>query len=662
MPVHEVGEAYRLTRARGVNTDVLCHAPFVSLNFGQNGTVTSCCYNRRTVLGRYPEDELAAIWDGHRARAFRDAFLQDAAVEGCGLCFHQLRVGNFGGALMRQFDRFAVEEGYQPRRDVSMPRVLEFEIANTCNLECVMCEGRWSSAIRANREGLPPLRSPYDDAFVEQLAPFLPSIRAAKFLGGEPFLISRYYDIWERLLEVNPDAQLTVTTNGTRLPGRARALLERLRFNIVVSLDSLDPATFEQIRLGARFEEVMANVAFFADYTARRGTDLALAVCPMQSNWRGLPDLARFCADRRIWIHFNTVTRPREASLASLPVEELGRVIACLEQARPKEDGDWGTPYNLQSWDGLVNQLRSWHTRKLAFSERSRQIEREVLAGLVEDDQPPVGAARSALRFVVGCYGASQNLAAVKDEPIELAGILAAAPGVDEGSDEFGPFELLRAVHRLHRVVYGGAPGTNPSLALDQCIEAFRSDGAVAESLGRWLKGRLSRGEWEATARWLRALLNVAGHADRWRRVLDEGIVELRARGLGDEECAAVGRYLAGIVPFAPVPWPIDLPVRLPGDGRHPGVHEADLERVFDAMYLFHRGDRPVADQEAFRQRLDEHLDLIGRSGLKRALCASLTSMDLLTVFDTLVDATDEVMAALLEQLRASPWPQGEVR
>src|SRR3954470_514243 len=133
MPLDDVFEAYRASRAPGVHTGVVCHAPFVSLNFSQNGTVTSCCYNRSEVLGSYPADDVAAIWNGPRARAFREAFVRRETARGCELCFHQLRSGNFGGVLMRNFDRFATDPGYEPRRDVDAPRVLEFEIANTCN-------------------------------------------------------------------------------------------------------------------------------------------------------------------------------------------------------------------------------------------------------------------------------------------------------------------------------------------------------------------------------------------------------------------------------------------------------------------------------------------------------------------------------------------------
>ena len=78
-----------------------------------------------------------------------------------------------------------------------------------------MCGGKWSSAIRKNREGLPPLKNHYDKDFVKQIREFLPFLREARFIGGEPFLINLYYDIWEAITESSqqplPEYKATVT-------------------------------------------------------------------------------------------------------------------------------------------------------------------------------------------------------------------------------------------------------------------------------------------------------------------------------------------------------------------------------------------------------------------------------------------------------------------
>ena len=394
----DILDGYRAFRRPETDQSVLCHAPFVSLNFERSGKVTSCCYNRSVVLGTYPSQTLAEIWNSVTARGFRREFLEQREASGCTLCFHQLESSNFSGTLMKNFDEFAVSTDYTAAETMPFPRVLEFEISNTCNLECVMCDGRWSSSIRARREKLPPLHSPYDQAFVEQLDVFLPHIRHAKFLGGEPFLIRRYCEIWERLALVNPSACLTVTTNASVLPARAMEVLEGLRANFVVSLDAVTPSTYEAIRRNARLDEVLSNVEVLLEYTKRRGTGLSLAVCPMTHNWRELDRIIAYADARQLTVHFNMVMRPREASLMSLPHRELDAVVASLGTLREPERAA-SNPHTRANVDGLIRQVAGWRDEKIAFETRVRTTQAALRHAVTK--LPMANAARERLEAIV---------------------------------------------------------------------------------------------------------------------------------------------------------------------------------------------------------------------------------------------------------------------
>ena len=114
------------------------------------------------------------------------------------------------------------------------------------NLECIMCYGNFSSSIRKNREKLPSTPTVYDEKFLESLDPIIPDLKYVKFLGGEPFLINIYYEVWERIIECNPNCLIDVQTNGTILNDRVKDILERGNFRIGVSLDSLKKETYER--------------------------------------------------------------------------------------------------------------------------------------------------------------------------------------------------------------------------------------------------------------------------------------------------------------------------------------------------------------------------------------------------------------------------------
>ncbi len=362
----------RVTRDKGL----ICHAPTVSMNFEQNGNATACCYNRTHVLGQYPNKTLKEIWWGAKADELREYIADNNLGGGCEVCHKQLESKNFYGAHARHFDQFAEESGNrspnffqkllgakEEEREVQYPKLLEFELSNTCNLECVMCNGYFSSSIRKNREGLPPIENPYDAEFVRQLEEFIPHMTDAKFLGGEPFLIDIYYDIWERIRDINPEILVHITTNATILNNRAKALLEKMRCGIILSIDSIKKDTYERIRKNAKFERVQENIDYFLEYTKRRNTWMSFAVCPLTLNWQELPEMVDHCNEKGLSIYFNTVFKPEEYSLRFLPARILGTIIDYYKSIEFNKKSEH-SEHNITSFTDLIKQLENWHTDK----------------------------------------------------------------------------------------------------------------------------------------------------------------------------------------------------------------------------------------------------------------------------------------------------------
>src|SRR5262249_32268021 len=161
-----------------------------------------------------------------------------------------------------------------------------FSLSNVCNFECVQCDGENSSLIRAKRDRLPPLANPYGDGFYDDLREFLPHLRIAKFLGGEPFLTAGCFRIFESMIETRLTTPCYVTTNGSQFNQRVERVLENLPVSIIFSIDGVTKATLEAIRVNARHEVLMENARRFVDYTRRRGTTFLFSFCVMRRNWR----------------------------------------------------------------------------------------------------------------------------------------------------------------------------------------------------------------------------------------------------------------------------------------------------------------------------------------------------------------------------------------
>ena len=671
MSSNDILADYRATREKRIDQSVLCHAPFLSLNFEQNGHVTACCYNRSYILGTYPEQSVREIWKGAGARALREAFLRNEEAPGCELCFHQLNSRNFGGVLMRNFDQYSGDSDYRPDVDAEAPRVLEFEIANTCNLECIMCSGHWSSSIRAHREKLPPLHSPYDRSFVEQLEEFLPTVAGAKFLGGEPFLIERYYDIWERFSRLNPGAQLAITTNATILPERARALLEEIRVNFVVSLDGFTAATYETIRKNARFEVVMANLEYLLDYTRRRGTEFSIAICPMTYNWREIPALLEFCEGRKIGLHFNMVLKPFEASLGGLPPDELAEVIDYLESVRPSGEAECGRT-NQRHWEGLLNQLRGWHQEKVNFARSCSDLEtRAQYFGARHDgsttDWTVPGGYKRLLPSVIFLFCLARKKA--MGEQVDFLTLLLPPP-IPLREDRESPTtgDLLLVAHLICKVLdeqereRATAP-TEPFLDQQRLLWEYvarrgGSDPEWMEKLGDWLEERLRNAESDVLVPWIRALADGLEGVDDWHRELQEGLDTLRIKGLHDEEYRSVAAYFDALVERFYLP--ASLAVGSPSNGngvdstwRRPLSFESVvvLRAVLDALYLFHRCYEPTEDHAAFRRRLDRWMAIVVESGKTEAACRSIEAADPAGAYWALAHGSEENLRSKLEAL-----------
>jgi len=125
---------------------------------------------------------------------------------------------------------------------------LRVSVTKRCNFGCVYCHD----------EGLGPIarpRTPHEEEMtpteVERLVVVARDLgfRSVKFTGGEPLVRSDLEEIVDRTVRQIPDVSLT--TNGSMLEGRAEALRDAGLKRVNVSVDTIDPQEFRSIRKGA---------------------------------------------------------------------------------------------------------------------------------------------------------------------------------------------------------------------------------------------------------------------------------------------------------------------------------------------------------------------------------------------------------------------------
>lgn len=143
-------------------------------------------------------------------------------------------------------------------REVTGVRV---SLTDRCNFDCVYCHNEGLGDTRGPMEPQDEEMSTDDVVrFLEVAEEF--DVSAVKFTGGEPML----RDDLETIVQRTPDSmEVSLTTNGTFLPGRAEGLVEAGLDRVNVSQDALDPEAFREVTQSGAYDDVIEGVLAAVD-------------------------------------------------------------------------------------------------------------------------------------------------------------------------------------------------------------------------------------------------------------------------------------------------------------------------------------------------------------------------------------------------------------
>lgn len=348
----KLAKAYQKARP-GFGHKTFCHAADINMLFSQDGNVFVCCHNQKYSIGKYPEQSISEIWNSEAVKTLRENLKNYELEGGCKICAEDFQRGAFKEIRARHFDTITPHKDY--------PVMIEFLLSNVCNLECVMCSGQFSSLIRKNRENLPPLHTPYDEKFIEQLNEFIPHLKETRFSGsGEAFSIDMNYLIWEKIIRENPTSLIMVQSNGTILTGRVKEILEKGRFQIGISIDSLKKEVYEDIRINANFDKVMENLLYFKEYCKRKKTRFSLSICGMRQNWEEIPDFIRFCNQHNAIATIHKVWLPLHSAIHFLPKSELFEIYKFYE-SQEFSNQTLTQRFNRDHFNYFTSIIKEWY-------------------------------------------------------------------------------------------------------------------------------------------------------------------------------------------------------------------------------------------------------------------------------------------------------------
>ena len=145
---------------------------------------------------------------------------------------------------------------------------IRLSVTDRCNLRCTYC--------MAEEMEFLPRRDLLTFEEIETLARHLVGrgVKRIRLTGGEPLVRKGIVDLVEKLGAMLGHGleEVTLTTNGTRLPDMAQQLFAAGVRRVNVSLDTLDPARFARLTRRDAFEQVMQGIE------AARSAGLAIRV------------------------------------------------------------------------------------------------------------------------------------------------------------------------------------------------------------------------------------------------------------------------------------------------------------------------------------------------------------------------------------------------
>lgn len=175
---------------------------------------------------------------------------------------------------------------------------LRVSLTDRCNLRCTYC---------MPEEGLQWLAKPElltDDEIVRlvRIAVTRLGVTEVRFTGGEPLLRPGLTGIVARCAELDPRPRMSLTTNGIGLERTADALRAAGLDRVNVSLDTLDPETFQRMTRRKRHADVLRGLA--AARTAGLTPVKVNAVLMPGLNDQEAPDLLAWALEEEYELRF----------------------------------------------------------------------------------------------------------------------------------------------------------------------------------------------------------------------------------------------------------------------------------------------------------------------------------------------------------------------
>lgn len=179
------------------------------------------------------------------------------------------------------------EKVTRPARPRSYPQLLNIAITDMCNLGCRHCPRTYDDSI-----DLAQLDPTTVKEIIDEVSPQTASIQVSAGLG-EPLLYNGIFDVIEHAKDQNMNVRMM--TNATVLDEeKATRLLDLGIDHLAISMDGATAETYEKIRVGADFDNVVSNVDQFCSLRDDRESKVSTQLSPVLFVGENLDEMPTF--------------------------------------------------------------------------------------------------------------------------------------------------------------------------------------------------------------------------------------------------------------------------------------------------------------------------------------------------------------------------------
>jgi radical SAM protein with 4Fe4S-binding SPASM domain len=240
-----------------------CSVPWNYLKINMDGAVNTCV-NGSSPLGNIHSDSIDDLIASPTLKSIKQNSYNNIEDSNCRRCLtfeHSQGVDYqyLRGLYNSMFVKTPVD--YSDPEDFKLAG-LDLHWGSTCNLKCITCWAKQSSAI-AQEQGVPILNvsTQAADSLIDYVIDHQEHLKEIYLSGGEPTLIKHNLRLLQRL---NKDTDCEIRINTNMMFDLDNQIINELKKfpNVLftISADSSVPERFNYIRRGASWDKFMANL------------------------------------------------------------------------------------------------------------------------------------------------------------------------------------------------------------------------------------------------------------------------------------------------------------------------------------------------------------------------------------------------------------------